>query len=307
MGATQWALLLTLSLLWGGAFFFSEVVLDELSPFTVVFARVALAAIALHVAVLASGHRMPRSARTWVAFVTMGAINNLIPFSLILWGQTHITGGLAAILTATTTVFTILLAHFLTRDNRLTANRVAGVLCGLGGVTVMIGPDALDGLGGDTLGQLAVLAAALSYSCAGIFAQRFRAMPALIPATGQVTATTFLALPLALAIDRPWTEPMPSVETVGAIIGLALLSTALAYAILFRLLAVASVTNVVLVTLLIPPSSILLGAAFLEERLEPRSLLGMALIFLGLLTIDGRLLSSLRRRSNVPSRTQPAE
>ncbi|HEX3209868.1 MAG TPA: DMT family transporter, partial [Geminicoccaceae bacterium] len=169
MGPVEWLLLVALSGLWGGSFFFAKVALAELPPFTVVLARVALAALALLPVVLASGQRLPRSPRLWGRFVVMGALNNLLPFSLIVWGQTRIDSGLASILNATTPLFAVVLAHVLTRDERLPPGRLAGVLAGLIGVAVMIGPQALAGLGGQVLAQLAVLGAALSYALAGIF------------------------------------------------------------------------------------------------------------------------------------------
>lgn len=296
MGRREWALLITLSLLWGGSFFFSKVALAELRPFSIVLGRVGLAALALNLLVLATGQRMPGDAWLWGKFLAMGALNNLIPFSLIFWGQTQIGSGLAAILNATTPLWAVLLAHTLTADERLTPRRLVGVLCGLAGAIIMIGPDALRGVGLHVLAQLAVLGAALSYALAGIFGKRFAGLPPLIIATGQVSSTTALVLPLALFIDQPWRQPPPQPITWGALAGLALLSTALAYIIYFRLLATAGATNLLLVTFLIPVSALALGTGILGERLAGRQLLGMALIGLGLAAIDGRALAWLRAR-----------
>jgi drug/metabolite transporter (DMT)-like permease len=296
MGTREWALLLLLSLLWGGSFFFSKVALGELRPFTIVLGRVGLAALALNLVVLASGRRMTASWRMWGLFAVMGLINNLVPFSLIFYGQTQIASGLAAILNATTPLWTVLLAHSFTPDEGLTPGRLAGVLFGLAGVTIMIGPDALGGLGTNVLAQLAVLGAAFSYACAGIFGRRFRDTPPLVTATGQVTSTAAMMLPLALVVDRPWEHAAPGATTWGALAGLALLSTALAYIIYFRLLASAGATNLLLVTFMIPVSALILGAGLLGERLEARHIAGMALIGLGLVSIDGRLPNRLRVR-----------
>lgn len=292
MGAAEWGLLGGLSVLWGGSFFFSKLALAELPPLDVVFWRVALAALALWAVALAAGQRLPRSPRLWASFAVMGVLNNLIPYSLIFWGQTRISSGLASILNATTPLWAVLLAHLLTRDERLTAGRAAGVLVGLAGVALMVGPAALDGLGGDLPAQLAVIGAALSYAFAGIYGRRFRATPPLLTAAGQLTCSAALMLPIALLPGRPGLAT-PTPGTLAALLGLALLSTALAYVIYFRLLARAGATNLLLVTLLIPVSAILLGAAFLGELLEWRQLAGMALIGSGLAAIDGRLL---RRR-----------
>jgi drug/metabolite transporter (DMT)-like permease len=236
---------------------------------------------------------MPRDRSSWAAFAGMGVLNNLIPFTLIFWGQTQIPSALAAILNATTPLWGVVFAHFLTRDERMRANRLGGVLLGFAGVVVMVGPAALGGMGAAGLAQLAVVAAAVSYAFAGIFGRRFKATPPMVTATGQVTTTTVMMLPVALLVDRPWDLPMPGVPSWGAVLGLALLSTALAYVIFFRILAAAGATNILLVTFLIPVSALVLGMLVLGERLDPGHFAGMALIALGLGAIDGRPLGSL--------------
>jgi drug/metabolite transporter (DMT)-like permease len=291
MGAVEWALLLALSVLWGGSFFFVKLAVAELPPFTVVLGRVGLAALALNLLVRATGHRMPRDRGRWAAFFAMGLLNNLVPFSLIAWSQTQIASGLASILNGATPLFTALLAHWLTDDERLTWSRLAGVLLGLTGVGVMIGLEALSGLGLHVVAELAILLATLSYACAGIFGRRFRGQPPLVTATGQVTATTLMMLPIVLAVDRPWTLAMPQPSTLAAVAGLALLSTALAYLLFFRILAAAGATNLLLVTLLIPVSALLVGHFVLGEGLALQHILGMGLIALGLAAIDGGALS----------------
>ena len=296
MGPVEWGLLILLSILWGGSFFFAEVALAELPPFTVVLGRVGIAALALLALVYATGRRMPAGWAPWGAFFAMGFLNNLIPFSLIVWGQTQIASGLASILNATTPLFTVVLAHLLTGDERMTRNRVAGVVFGLVGVTVMIGPEALAGLGLHVVAQLAVLAAALAYAVAGIYGRRFRDTPPLVTAAGQVTASTVLMLPLALVAERPWTLAAPGLTTWGAVIGIAVLSTAAAYVIYFRILRAAGATNLLLVTFMIPVSAILLGVTILGEHLTPGQIAGMALIGLGLAAIDGRPIAFLRSR-----------
>lgn len=292
MTTAEWLLLIVLSILWGGSFLFNGILVRELPPFTIVTARVALAALALWTIVRISGHAVPRSREVCLAFFGMGILNNIIPFSLIVWGQTHIASGLASILNATTPLFAVLAAHLLTQDEKMTGSRLAGVLVGFLGVALMIGPSVLSDLGTNVLAQLAVLGAAVSYSIAGIFGRRFRRMglPPLLPAAGQVTASAVLLLPVALIVDRPWTLAMPSAEAWAALFGLAFLATALAYVIFFRILATAGATNLMLVTFLIPVSAILLGALVLGEMLAPKHFAGMALIAVGLAAIDGRLL-----------------
>ena len=292
MGAAEWAMLGALSVLWGGSFFFVGVAVVELPPLTIVALRVGVAALALHLVVLAMGLRMPCGGRAWADFLAMGLLNNVVPFSLIVWGQTHIASGLAAILNATTPLFTVFVAHALTRDERMRAGHLAGAVLGFAGVAVMIGPDALAGLGADLVAQLAVLGAAMSYAFAGVFGRRFArtGVAPSLAATGQVTASVLVLAPLALAVETPWELPAPGAEVWGAVVGLALLSTALAYLLYFRILARAGATNLLVVTFLIPVSAIALGAAVLGERLAPLHFAGMALIGLGLALIDGRLV-----------------
>lgn len=294
MSGGDWLLLAALSVLWGGSFFFAKVAVKELPPFSIVLGRVAIAALVLHLLVLASGQRMPRDLKLWRDFFVMGLLNNAIPFSLIFWGQKEIASGLASILNATTPLFTVLVAHGLTREERATPAKLLGVALGLLGVALMIGLDAASGLGAHLMSEVAVLGAALSYAFAGVFGRRFKGRPPLIVAAGQLTGSSTLILPLALAIDRPWAMPLPSLATCGAILGLALLCTALAYVIFFRILARAGATNLLLVTFLIPVSALLLGLTFLGEQLDVHQLAGMALIGLGLAAIDGRPLRAMR-------------
>lgn len=289
MTAGVWAQLILLSVLWGGSFFFVELALDDLGTFTLVTGRVGLGALALLIFVYATGHRMPRSAGMWGAFLVMGALNNLIPFSLIAWGQIHIDSGLASILNATTPLFTVLLAHLLTQDERMTTGKVFGVVFGLIGVAVLIGPDALGGLSAQGIGQIAVLIGAFSYGCAGIFGRRFKEVPPSVSAAGMLTTSTFMVAPLALFIERPWTAS-PGIVALLSVLGLAILCTSVAYLLYFRILARAGATNLLLVTFLIPVSALVLGVAFLGERPDWTAFAGMALIFLGLAAVDGRVV-----------------
>ncbi|WP_246659158.1 DMT family transporter [Rhizobium sp. FY34] len=291
MTAIEWLMLAMLSLLWGGSFLFNGLLVQVWPPLTIVAARVFVAALALWGAVRLFGHAVPRSREVWLAFLGMGLLNNVIPFTLIVWGQTHIASGLAAILNATTPLFGVIAAHFLTSDERLTANRLAGVVIGILGVAWMIGPSVLGHVGDALWGELAVLGAAFTYAFSGLYGRRFKRMglPPILPAAGQVTASTVLLVPIALMVDRPWTLPAPGLETWAALLGLALLSTAVAYLLFFRILASAGATNLMLVTILIPPSAILLSALVLGEQLEWRHLVGLVLIGAGLAAIDGRL------------------
>ncbi len=302
MGRREWAMLLALAVLWGGSFFFNGVAVRQLPSFTLVWLRVAVAAAALLLAVRLLGQRMPRDGRTWLAFFGMGLLNNALPFVLIVWGQHRIPSGLAAILNATTPLFTVLVAHLLTADERLTLLKALGAVIGFAGAAVMIGAGGqvvqAGRIGADLPAQLACLAAALSYAFAGIFGRRFRRMGVapLATAAGQVCASTMLLLPPMLLIDHPWNLPPPDAAICGAVLGVGLLSTALGYWLYFRILAAAGATNLLLVTFLIPVSAILLGVLALGEALQPRQLLGMAVIGAGLAFIDGRLPRRLLRR-----------
>jgi len=249
-----------------------------------------------------AGERFPLAPGILGAFFVMGIVNNAIPFTLLSWGQTHIASALAAIFNATTPLFTVLLAHFTTRDEPLTPGRGLGVIVGFGGVVAMVGPKLVAGADASLLASLACLGAALSYATASIYGRRFRRMglTPLATATGQVTASSVLMLPLALAVDMPWRLPAPPAEAIAAVAGLALLSTAAGYIIFFRLLASIGATGASLVTFLVPVSAILLGTLALGERLAPEHVAGMALIAGGLALIDGRPARWLRRRLGRP-------
>lgn len=297
MRAREWSLLVLLSILWGGSFFFAKVAIDELQPLTVVFARVVLAAVALTLVLSLTGRSLFRRGTPWPSFIAMGLLNNVIPFSLIFWGQTQIASGLASILNATTPLFTLVVAHALTREEKIDGVKTVALLAGFAGVALLIGPAWLVEDNSGYMGQIACLVAALSYAFAGVYGRRFQAMGVapMQAAAGQVTASAMLILPIMLIVDRPWELAAPPSAVVwAALAGLALLSTALAYVLYFRILAAAGATNLLLVTFLIPVSAILLGATFLGERLELRQFVGMALIGLGLAAIDGRIAARLR-------------
>lgn len=297
MGGREWGMLLTLAALWGSSFFFFKVLVAELPPFTVVLGRVGLAAIILNLWLVLRRDFMPPSLRLWSAFIIMGLLNNVIPFSLIAFGETRISSGVASILNATTPLFTVLVAHVLTGNEKLTRGKVAGVVTGFCGVAVLIGQDALAGLGSaDMTGEAVCLLGALSYAFAGIYGRRFKGVPPIKVATGQVTGSTLVLIPLVAFVDRPWRLPWPSEAAWGALVGIALLCTVLAYILYFRILAAAGVTNLLLVTFLVPVSAILLSVFVLGETWSPRDVLGMALIAAGLAFIDGRVPQLLWQR-----------
>ena len=294
MGMREWGLILILSIIWGGSFFFIGVAVKGMTPLTIVLCRVGFAALILLGVVTLTGRRLPASPAVWLAFFAMGAINNVLPFSLIVWGQTHIDSSLASILNATTPIFSVILAHWLTGEERLTVNRLAGVLIGWVGVTVLIGVESLGGFGLRGMGYLAILGASCSYALAAIYGRRFKALDPVVVSTGMLCASTIMILPVALVVEQPW-HLAPDAITWTALLGLAAVSTSLAYIIYFRVLAVAGATNILLVTFLIPVSAILLGTMVLGERPGWNAFGGMTLIFTGLIAIDGRFLKRMHR------------
>ena len=297
MTGFEWMLLVLLSVVWGGSFFFNGIALREFPTLSIVTARVGLAALALLFLMKMLGQGIQLNRQILKAFFGMSFLNNVVPFSLIVWGQQHIASGVASILNATTPLFTMLVAHWFTTDEKINPRRLLGVLTGMGGVGLMMGLDSMESSGFHLLGQSAILLAAFSYGLAGVYGKRFAQLeiPPLATATGQLCASSMILIPLTLWIDQPWTMAMPSIEGMGSLLGIALLSTALAYVIYFRLLKTAGATNLLLVTLLIPVSAIILGVFLLDESLEPQHLSGMAVISLGLLIMDGRLLQFFRK------------
>jgi drug/metabolite transporter (DMT)-like permease len=266
MGAFEWVLLIALAGVWGSSFFFNKVALRELPPFTLVWVRSMLAAVFLYLIVRLAGQSM----------------NSLIPFTLISYGQTQIASGLASILNATSPLFTVLVAHYATRDERMSVPKLIGIAFGIAGVAVMVGIDALSGLGLHVLAQVAILFAALSYACASIVSRRLSGLPPMVAATGPMVTCAFVMAPFALVIDHPWNLAMPGAITWGAMLGLVVFCTAISYYLYFRILAVAGATNLMLVTFLIPVSALLLGMLVLDEIIEARQFGGMALICVGM-------------------------
>jgi drug/metabolite transporter (DMT)-like permease len=288
MSPADWLLLIALSVLWGGSFYFAKVAVLEIPPLTLAFARVLIAGALMAALMRPFGAAFPRDARTWRMFAALAALNNAIPFALIFWGQQYIPIGLASILNATSPLFTVMVAHFVTADDKLTARRAFGLIAGFAGVVVLIGPDLLAQLGEQVQAQFALLAAAFFYALGAIYARRLRGHPPVTIATGQLMMAAVLLAPISLIADRPWTTGPVSSTAIWAVLALAIFSTALAYLIYFRILSRAGATNALLVTFLIPVSAILLGLVLLDEALEPRQLAGMAAIAIGLAAIDGR-------------------
>ena len=296
MDAFDWVMLITLATVWGGSFLFNAILVAELPVITIVAIRVTVAALALWGFVRVTGRAIPTAPEVWGALLILGVLNNAIPFSLIVQGQTQITSGLASILNATTPLFTILVAGLFLTDERFSVLRVLGVIVGFSGVILMVGPEALGGLGADFWAQLCALGAALSYGFASVFGRRFRELkvdPVMV-ATGQVTMSSLVLWPIALCIDGPQDILGLSFNAAASMFGLAVLCTSFAYILYFRILERAGATNISSVTFLVPISAIILGVLVLGESIFIKEIIGMTLIGLGLGIIDGRLFQRLR-------------
>jgi drug/metabolite transporter (DMT)-like permease len=295
MGSGEWALLALLSLVWGGSFFFYKVLSQTIPPLTVVLGRVAIAAVALNLWLLVRRDPLRASPRLWGELILLGAINNALPFCCFAWSEIRLASGLAAILNATTPVFAVLVGAALKTGAPLTPTRLAAVAFGFLGVVVLIGPAALKG-GGAVASELACLLAAVSYAFGGYYGRRFGHLGSLKVATGQTTGAALVMAPLAATFDRFWTLPAPGPAAWAALTGIALISTAFAYVLYFRLLERIDPTDLMLVTFLVPVSALILGLLFLGEPVKPAAFGGMAMIGLSLAAIDGRLPAKLMHR-----------
>ena len=289
MPLLAWGLLLALSGLWGGSFLFNRVAVAEIPMLGVVSGRIVLASLVLLAISRLSGVALPRDRTSWRDFAVMGLLNNIVPFCLIVWGQKTIGAGLASIFNATTPIFGVIVAHVFTVDDKITPARALGIALAFAGVVVLVGVDALGGLGDHLLAELACLGAAVSYGFSALWSRRFRGRPPVVTATGQLVCSSVMLAPAVLLLDPPWTHAAPGLPAIASVLALAVLSTAVAYVLFFRLNTMVGPTNTILVTFLIPPSAILLGVLVLGERLAPQHVAGVILIGLGLAAVDGRL------------------
>ena len=296
LGAVEWGLIALQSMLWGSSYFFIATVQGQVPPLTVAALRTLPAAAVLLLIVLSLGYRLPATLAEWRLFIGFSVFNTVLPFLLIVWGQSRTTGGMAAILNATAPLFGIFLAHMLTHDEKLSWTKAAGILVGIAGVAVLMGRDLLAGASADLLARLALIAAPLSYVCANIFVRRrLGGYPPFVIAVMQMVGAIFVAVPLALAFDRPWQHAPPSSGALAAIAAMGVLGSALPSLCHFTVLQRAGATNASLVTLIMPLTPILLGGVFLGERLSATDIAGALIVAAALLIIDGRPLWALRR------------
>lgn len=290
MRARDWLLLIFLSVLWGASFFFIAVAIRGGIPIlTIVLARVLIAALVLVPLVPLLGYSLPRDGGTWRKFVVQSLLNNVFPFSLIVFGQTFVPSTIAAVTNATTPLFALLVARVLARE-ALSFNKVLGVGLGVLGVAVLVGAEVAGADRGSLVGMASLLSGSLFYGISAFWMRRLREVPPIVSAACQMTCSSILLLPIAAVLDRFWLLPAPNLATIGALLGLALLATALAYIVFFRISASAGPNNVMLVTLLNPIGAAALGALFLGEQLTLHHLVGALVIASGLIVTDGRLL-----------------
>ena len=292
MAVADWIRIAILSLVWGGSFFFVEVMLEAMPPMTSVLGRLTVGLAGLVGLLKLLGHPLRPLMTQWRSFAWIGLINNAIPFSLISFGQTEITGSLASIINASTPIMTAVVAHQLTTDERLSLRKALGIAFGFGGVLVLFGPVAMQG-GASLLGMAAGLTATVCYAFGSVYSKRLKSNPPMLNATGQVLYGTLWMFPVVCLIDQPWSLPMPGIGPWLALMGIGLLSTTLAFFIYFRVLKTAGASNVVLVTFLVPVSASALGIALLGEVLAIQHILAYLLIALGLAIIDGRIVARL--------------
>ena len=296
MSSRAWVELLILGLAWGGVFLAARLALNEVGVLTAVAHRTFWAAIVLWIAVAILKLPMPRDPKVWGVFLVMGLLNNIIPFTLLNWSQLYLESGLASIFNAATAIFGVVVAAFYFADEKLTARKSLGVCVGFFGVVTTIGLDNLTQFNLTSLAQLAALAATLSYAFAGVWARkRLAGMPPQMAAAGMVTCSAFIALPAAWFVEGPFRFDL-SVTTWVALGYYSVIATAGAYLLYYRVLAMAGSGNLMLVTLLIPPFAIVLGAIVLEETLPANAFAGLGLLAMGLLILDGRLRYWLSRR-----------
>ncbi len=296
MTVKDWILIAVLAAIWGGSFLFGRILMLEWPPFTVVFLRVFLAAVALGIYLVATGRSFPLEGKFIGAIAVMGILNNVIPFSLILIGQQELGSSLASIVNAMTPIWTLIIANYWTTDEKLTTNKVFGIVFGFTGVAILMGADISAGLTASVFAQAAVLGATVSYGFAGVYGKRFKERDPIIVSTGQLIASSVIILPIALIVENPLSLSMPGPVIIGSILGLALLCTSVAYVLFFRILASAGATNLSLVTFLVPVTAILLGTVFLGEVLTTSNFIGMGFIAAGLALVDGRLFRHIHAR-----------
>ncbi|HNS39160.1 MAG: DMT family transporter [Anaerolineae bacterium] len=294
-------LLVMLAAMWGPSFLFIKVAVEEIPPLTLVLGRVSIGAIFLLIVLLSQRRRLPRDRRLWKSLAVMAMLHNTLPWVLLSWGEQYIDSSLASILNGTTPIFTIVLAHFMVEDDRITSSKLLGVVLGFAGLFLLIVPSLTDGVQATTWGLVAVAVAAALYGVAIIYSrEHLRGLPPLVAPATQLSLATLFMLPVTLLVDRPWTMESPSAAALGSLVALGILGTGLAFIVYYRLIETADSTYVSMVTYIIPVFGVILGVLVLDEQLTWHTLAGFALILFGVMVVNGLLdnhLPVLRRRA----------
>ena len=293
MSKQAWSLLLLLSAIWGASFLFIEMALVALSPASLVFFRVLIGAMTLGFVIIVTRRALPKQASFWLSTFVMGAINNVIPFTLIAYGQVTITGGMASIINANTAFFGVLVAAIFIVNERLSAHRLFGVIIGVSGVVIVVGPSELSQFDLTSIGQLAVILATLSYAFASVWGRlKLQGYDSIVTAFA-TTLSASLILGVYLLVTQSFPVFDVTISIVIVAIGLGMIGTGYAYMIYFRILALAGASNLMLVTIIVPIFAVTLDAIFLSQWVSVREMLGFGIIALGLAVMDGRVLSYL--------------
>ncbi len=283
-------LLFLLATLWGPSFLFIKVAVAEIPPLTMVTIRVGLAALLLYLFLRLRGGRLPDLGRLWLHFAALGLLAHAIPFTLISWGEIYVDSAVAAILNGTTPLFTMLIAHHAIADERMSWSKFAGMLLGFQGLLFLVWPAIASGFQASTGGILAVTLASCSYGMAMVYARRYlRTLPSLVAPTAQLLVATIYMIPLALYFERPFSLSWPSLQAVGSLVALAVIGTAMAFVVYYKIIEVAGATYLSMVTYILPVFGVLLGVLILNEQLTWNAYVGCGLILSGVMVVNGRL------------------
>ncbi|WP_207479663.1 DMT family transporter [Arenibaculum pallidiluteum] len=274
------ALLATLAFLWGASYTFIRIGVGTIPPVTLIAARTAMAGLLLLALMRLRGIALPRDRGVWGRLMVQACLNSAVPFTLIAWAELTVEAGLATILNATTPVFAFLLSLALARGQATDRRKLAGVVLGLAGICLIVGPGVLGGLGRDVAAQLAIVAATVCYAGAALFGRNFSGLHPMVPAAGSLICGAALLIPLSLVVDRPWTLS-PSPASLGALLGLSVFSTALAFVIYFRLIRTLGSVGTTAQAYLRVPFGVAIGMIFLGEQPTPTAWAGLAFVVLG--------------------------
>jgi drug/metabolite transporter (DMT)-like permease len=279
-----------LAALWGPSFLFIKIAVQEIPPLTMAAARVTLAAVILYGVLRLYRRKLPRERHIWGKFFIAGLMGNALPFVLFNWGEMYIDSALAAILNGTTPLFTLVIAHFFIHDDRLSRDKVIGAFIGFGGLLMLVAPSLMDGFHATTLGLLAVTTAAMCYGVNIVFTKKFlRGLPGLVGPTAQLSMASLILLPISFTLEQPLSLPMPSTAATASVVALAVIGTALAFIVYYRLLETTPASALAMVTYLIPVFGVLLGVLILDEKLQWNAYAGFILILLGVMVVNGAI------------------